>query len=145
MISRSHFKHGRHAGPTLAASFLLILVLGVAEARAGSATWGANPATGDWNTATNWTPSTVPNSPRDTATFGTSSMTEIVLSSPVTLKAIVFGPSANAFSLTLPVRTSLSFGATGITNNSTETESFHLVGGTATFSKAASAGANSSF
>lgn len=145
MISRSHFNHGRHASLTLAASFVLIPVLGVAQARAGSATWGTSPATGDWNTATNWTPSTVPNSPRDTATFATSSTTEVALSSPVTLRAIVFGPSASTFSLTLPLRTSLSFAGTGITNNSTGEESFHLVGGTATFSKAASAGANSSF
>src|SRR4051794_4142212 len=34
---------------------------------AGSATWTANPISGDWNTAENWTPNTVPNRASDTA------------------------------------------------------------------------------
>src|SRR5439155_17434789 len=37
--------------------------------RAGSATWNLNPMSGDWNTAANWTPATVPNSPADTASY----------------------------------------------------------------------------
>jgi hypothetical protein len=30
-------------------------------ALAGSATWLTNPGSGNWNSATNWTPATVPN------------------------------------------------------------------------------------
>ena len=36
---------------------------------AGSATRSASPATGDWNTAANWSPATVPNGASDVATF----------------------------------------------------------------------------
>jgi len=35
-------------------------------ALAGSATWKLNPTSGDWNTAANWSPSTVPNGAADT-------------------------------------------------------------------------------
>ena len=31
---------------------------------------GTNPSSGDWNTAANWTPTTVPNGPSDIAMFG---------------------------------------------------------------------------
>jgi hypothetical protein len=34
----------------------------------GSATWKLNPGSGDWNTASNWMPATVPNGPSDVAT-----------------------------------------------------------------------------
>jgi len=47
------------------------------DGHAGSATWNLNPTSGDWNTASNWTPNTVPNSPTDTATFGVSNITTI--------------------------------------------------------------------
>ena len=50
---------------------LLLLVMN-ASARAGSATWNLNPTTSDRNTAANWTPTTVPNGPGDTATFAVS-------------------------------------------------------------------------
>jgi hypothetical protein len=36
-------------------------------ARADSATWNLDPVNGDWNTAANSTPNTVPNSPDDVA------------------------------------------------------------------------------
>src|SRR5262245_23688978 len=49
------------------------------EAHAGSATWNSNPATGDWNTAGNWTPATVPNGPEDLASFGPSNLTNVSL------------------------------------------------------------------
>ena len=48
-----------------------------AQSFAGSATWNLNPTSGDWNTAENWTPNTVPNSTTDIATFGASSVTEV--------------------------------------------------------------------
>jgi len=39
-----------------------VAAIGVSNSvHAGSSTWGLNPASGDWNTATNWTPATVPN------------------------------------------------------------------------------------
>src|SRR5438552_7700893 len=52
-----------------------LLLLSIQSSRAGSATWNLNPTSGDWNTASNWTPATVPNGPDDTATFGVSNIT----------------------------------------------------------------------
>jgi hypothetical protein len=49
-------------------------------ARAGSATWDLNPGSGDWNTAANWTPMTVPNGASDTATFSLSNTTNVSIS-----------------------------------------------------------------
>ena len=48
----------------------------LATVHAGSATWNLHPTSGDWDTAANWTPATVPNGPADIATFSTSSATQ---------------------------------------------------------------------
>ncbi len=52
-------------GLLIAIAFLA--ALGTAHAQ--NATWGTSPGTSNWNTATNWTPQTVPNSSSATATF----------------------------------------------------------------------------
>ena len=62
-----------------AISSILILLLSTI-AQAGSATWDLDPMSGDWNTAANWTPTTVPNHPADTATFGLSNTTDVAIS-----------------------------------------------------------------
>lgn len=46
-----------------------ISILAPMVAHADSTTWDLNPTSGDWNTAANWTPTTVPNGPTDIATF----------------------------------------------------------------------------
>ena len=66
---------------------------------AGSATWSANPVSGDWNTTTNWMPNTVPNGRTDTATFDVSSTTEVSLSAYTEVDSILFEPSASAFTV----------------------------------------------
>ena len=59
--------------PILSCAIVLTISLGALSAvHAGSATWSANPINGNWNTAANWMPNTVPNGPADTATFATS-------------------------------------------------------------------------
>src|SRR6476659_5983602 len=58
---------------------LMLLFLTATSVFAGSATWNLNPANGEWETATNWTPATIPNGPNDTATFRISNTTDIVL------------------------------------------------------------------
>ena len=57
----------------------MLLLLTATSVFAGSATWNLNPANGEWETATNWTPATIPNGPNDTATFRISNTTDIVL------------------------------------------------------------------
>src|SRR5262249_3404793 len=91
----------------------------ILDAYAGSATWNSNPASGDWNTATNWTPETVPNDPLDVATFGASNTSEISLSSEVKLDSIVFDAGASAYTIssgTQPSFSRFTIGGDGIVN-----------------------------
>jgi hypothetical protein len=66
---------------------------------AGSATWKSSPATGDWNTAANWSPATVPNGPSDIATFASSNVTTVTLSTNIEVGGITFNPGASAFTI----------------------------------------------
>src|SRR5690349_19892525 len=74
---------------------LEFLLLAASNSFAGSATWKAAPATGDWNTATNRTPATIHNSTTDTATFATSNITGVSLSAQIQLIGIVFNTGAS--------------------------------------------------
>ena len=76
------------------------LFLANSTAQAGSATWNLNPGSNNWNTATNWTPATVPNGLSDVATFQASNVTSVSLSSGVTLNGIDFQAGASAFTIT---------------------------------------------
>jgi autotransporter-associated beta strand protein len=98
-----------------------------------SAQWDLNPSSGDWNTAANWTPMTIPNGPADTATFGLSNMTDVSISEDTELNGIIFTPAAtNPYSITLSSNVTpgvtLTLSGTGITNNSGITQSFRLFG-----------------
>src|SRR5437870_6528132 len=66
---------------------------------ADSATWSANPENGNWNTADNWTPPTIPNGPADIASFGVSNQTDVSISTNTKVSAISFGPGASAFTI----------------------------------------------
>src|SRR6266705_6667197 len=71
---------------------------------AGSATWSTNPSSGDWNTAANWMPNTVPNGPGDIATFGTSNLTDLSINSTsVELDSIVFNSGATPYTISVEV------------------------------------------
>src|SRR5437870_2167362 len=109
----------------LSAAAILTLLLSTASSSfAGSATWKASPATGDWNTATNWTPTTVPNGASDTATFATSSTTSVSLSANTEVNGIVFNAGASAFTITAVPTLTLTVSGAGITNNSGVTQNF---------------------
>jgi hypothetical protein len=114
-----------------------------AHSFAGSATWSTNPISGDWNTAANWTPPTVPNGPTDVATFATSSKTALSIGSSVEVSEIVYNQGASAFT------TSSSFGLTisgpGITNNSGIVQNFVVGIGPLFFSNSATAGSQTAF
>src|SRR4051794_15228430 len=98
-------------------SLPLILLLSVKILYGESATWNLNPGSGDWNTATNWTPATVPNGLGDTATFGSSNITSVVDSGPTQQNGIVFDQGASVFTITC-VSQELTISGAGITNNS---------------------------
>ena len=90
----------------------------------GSATWAESPGSGDWNTATNWLPQTVPNGPGDTATFGRSNLVGITMSAVLEVDSIVFDPSAMTFSLTTNPSAIVTLSGAGILNNSGNTQTF---------------------
>jgi len=95
-----------------------------ARSFAGSATWNLNPTSSDWNTAANWTPATIPNSPADVASFGTSTIKGLTLSSAITIASSVYEPSADGFTISSAGLTSLTFAGDGIVNSSATSQSF---------------------
>jgi autotransporter-associated beta strand protein len=97
----------------------LVFLLGIQISHAGSATWNLNPANGNWNTAGDWTPATVPNGASDIASFDVSNTTSISVSANVVVNEIVFSSTASAYTITTPASShSLTISGTGITNNS---------------------------
>ena len=108
---------------TILAVALSILVPIVAHA--SSATWDLNPGSGDWNTAANWTPMTVPNGPADIATFALSNTTNVSISANTEVNGITFTPAAtNPYTITASAAFTLRITGTGITNNSGRTQHF---------------------
>jgi len=105
-------------------SALVISLSLTAISYAGSATWNLNPTNGDWNTAANWTPVTVPNQPADVATFATSNQTSVSFTTPgfTTISGVTFNSGASPFTIGVgPAGTGtveLELSGTGIVNNS---------------------------
>jgi autotransporter-associated beta strand protein len=112
----------------LASFALVVLFCGSATiASAGSATWQQNPATANWNTATNWNPATVPNGPSDVATFSASNQTNVTVTSSITLDSIVFQPDASAFTITTSSEfASVLINGAGVINNSAVAQNFFI-------------------
>lgn len=107
----------------------LVLLFSIQASRAGSATWNLNPTSGDWLTASNWTPATVPGGPTDTATFGVSNITSISNLNYVypgtEVNGIVFDPGASAYTITISGGFSFfALSGVGITNNSGSLQNF---------------------
>ena len=100
----------------------LVLISSLQTARAGSATWNLNPTSGDWNTAANWTPATVPNGPEDVATLGSSAITGIAFSAATEVNGIIFDVGASSFFLNSAGPLTIS--GAGITDDSGTTQSF---------------------
>src|SRR5215471_2704637 len=82
-------------------SLLLIGSLSLSNLCPGSATWKANPTSGDWNAAANWTPETVPNGETDIATFRFSNITNVSTSLTTDVDSVLFRSDANAYTLTV--------------------------------------------
>jgi autotransporter-associated beta strand protein len=80
--------------PWVGVLILFAILLAPKPARADSATWNLNPISNDWNTATNWTPNTVPNGPEDVATFDLTAMTIPVIHSDIELDTLFFTENA---------------------------------------------------
>src|SRR3982750_750803 len=103
---------------------ILILVVSAHAGQSGSATWNLNPTSGDWNTAANWIPVTIPNGPNDTATFATSNTSDVSVSADTEVNGIVFGSGASAFTISPNPVATLTLSGTGIANNSGTIQNF---------------------
>lgn len=120
--------------PPLLPILVFLVVSSASTAFAGSATWRTNPGSGDWNTAANWMPATVPNGPSDTAMFAFSNTTDVSLSATTEVNAVVFNPGSlgtNPFTITVsPTTQSTQFtiSGSGITNNTGAVENFVVAG-----------------
>lgn len=126
---------------TAALAPALLLLLIIRPSHAGSATWETSPSNGDWNTATNWTPVTVPNGTADTATFAISSQANVSLSAPVLVDGVTFNAGASAFTIVAGGGTGLTLSGAGISNNSGITQNFLAENeGVITFAGSATAG-----
>jgi autotransporter-associated beta strand protein len=97
---------------------VIVLMIVSPFARAGSATWSATPMDGDWFTAANWTPATVPNGYSDTATFAVSNLTNIVFSGFAIIGKLTFTSGASPYFLTINPQRTLAFSTGGIINSS---------------------------
>ncbi len=128
----------------LIAAVPLLLLSTQSHTFAGSATWSESPATGEWNTASNWVPATVPHQIGDIATFANSNVTDVSLSSAgflqFALNGIVFDAGASPFTITLDPIVFLNINGAGITNNSGITQNFVTAGGSMQFVNTGSAG-----
>ena len=126
----------------LASSFIL-------DVRAGSATWSATPSTGTWSefAPDNWVPNTVPNGVDDVATFGSSTITGILVVD-IDVGAMIFQSDAGAYTYTMSgANTGLRVHAAGITNDSGMTQAFVINPpfGSISFSGSSTAGGNTVF
>jgi hypothetical protein len=105
--------------PVAAALRFSFIFLVSVVAYADSAQWNLNPTSGDWNTAANWTPATVPNGSADTATFALSNTTNVSISASTEVNEIVFTAAAtNPYFIEIRGDDGLTLSGTGITNNS---------------------------
>jgi len=129
-----------------------ISVLAPIVAHADSATWDLNPGSGDWNTAGNWTPMTIPNGPADIATFGLSNTTDVSISENTEVNGIIFTSAAtNPYTITASPNLVLTLSGTGVINNSGATQNFVTAvdalgsSGAIVFTNSASAGSSTLF
>jgi len=102
-----------------------VALLAALPARAQDATWLVNPGSGNFNTAANWTPPTVPTG---TAFFGASNTTSITFQpfTTTSIGTLQFNPGAPAYSFsTFPALfTSINITGAGIVNSSSNAPTF---------------------
>jgi autotransporter-associated beta strand protein len=110
--------------PLVATMLLLVLLSARSTTFAGSALWDSAPVSGNWNSAANWSPMTVPNGPADTATFDSSVVTDVSISQDTEVNGIVFDPGARLTPFIVTANATLTFSGLGVINNSGVTQNF---------------------
>jgi uncharacterized protein with beta-barrel porin domain len=123
------------------AILLASTALGVVSAHAQDATWVGNNAgdPNEWDESNNWTPATIPTG---TATFtNNGAPTSVTATGSVSVGAIFFtGAPNNAPAYTIDMDDVTLINGTGVTNNSTNTQTFNI-NNTAVFLNSSSASA----
>ena len=103
----------------------LVLLFSIQASQAGSATWNLSPTSGDWDTAVNWAPTTVPNGASDIATFGVSNTSAVNVSAPTTVDSLHFKTGASPYTISASISNSgLTINGAGILNQSGKTQTF---------------------
>jgi autotransporter-associated beta strand protein len=136
------------ARPVVAAIGCVLFLIGAQLVDGGNATWSTCPSSGNWNTAANWQPMTVPNGPLDIATFGNSAQTSISFSASIEIRQISFNSGANAYTITASPAFSLTISGEGITNSSGLLQNFVTMPGAGialSFRNSANAGSLTAF
>ncbi len=110
--------------------FRLLLPLAIAASipitRADNGTWLANPVDNNWNNPSNWSSGTVPGG-LDTATYGTSSITSIVVTAYSGLLDFHFQAGASAYTITYNIPDYFFFTSDGgVVNDSGVMQNFLL-------------------
>jgi autotransporter-associated beta strand protein len=100
-------------------------------------TWLANPGSGDFNTAANWTPASVP---LGIAIFGNSAITTLTFSGSRNLDGFQFDPGAPAYTFNLTSGFGLHFHTDGIVNNSSNAPTFNVSNSPLIFDDSSTAG-----
>ena len=114
----------------------------------GPAVWNATPVDGDWNNDANWSPAS-PNGAAALALFGSTNNATISLSALTSVADIIFGSTANAYTISTGIWRLTLLGA-GVTNNSSAMQNFVAQGfpsiftgsGTILFQNSTTAGNN---
>jgi autotransporter-associated beta strand protein len=101
---------------------LYSLLLFAETAYAASGTWLNNPVDNNWSTPANWSSQTVPG-PFDTATFESSSITDLEITPGAAVADIFFDPNAEAFTITALPSVSFSI-LDSVVNNSGVEQNF---------------------
>lgn len=88
--------------PHFLTAVLWTTLLGFIPLTGSAQTWGSAPVSYDWNTAADWSPSTVPNGSSATATFGASSVTLLTSNNAyVSLAGMQFNSGAPSYAITI--------------------------------------------
>jgi autotransporter-associated beta strand protein len=100
-----------------------LLIITAPFSYSGSATWKLNAGGGDWNSASAWTPATVPNGPDDIATFAVSNTVTPGIFADTEINSIVY-TGGTSFTTKVNPGFTLTISGNGITNNSGKVQTF---------------------
>ncbi len=118
-----------------------------------NATWLTSPSTNDWRKDFNWDTGIFPDGLLDTATFGVSNATNVLVSEITGVgtdaASITFAPGASPYTLTVHENGPLRLSGAGVVNDSGVTQNFVVGNGTSAafiqFSNSASAGSQTMY